>query len=172
MATIRTTSEEPIYAKLYPYPMGAADFVNNEIQNLLKNGIIQKSVSPYNNPIWVVDKKGTDEAGNQNRRLVIDFRKLNERTIPDKYPMPDISMILGNLGKAKFFTTLDLKSGYHQIVLAENDREKTSFSVSGGKYEFKRLPFGLRNAASIFQRAIDDILKSCKTQQDLLCLRR
>jgi len=107
----------------------------------------------------VVDKKGTDEAGNQNRLLVIDFCKLNERTIPDKYPMPDISMILGNLGKSKFFTTLDLKSGYHQIVLEENDREKTSFSVNGGKYEFKRLPFGLRNAASIFQRAIDDILR-------------
>jgi len=113
VAMIRTTSEEPSCAKLYPYPMGAADLVNNEIQDLLKNGIIQKSVSPYNNPIRVVDKKGTDEAGNQNRRLFIDFRRLNERTIPGKYPMPYISMILGNLGKAKFFTTLDLKSGYH-----------------------------------------------------------
>jgi len=64
--------------------MGTADFVNKEIQNLLKDGIIQKSVSSYNNPIWVVDKKGTDEAGNRNMRLVMDFRKLNERTIPDK----------------------------------------------------------------------------------------
>ncbi|KAH8240511.1 hypothetical protein KR032_004484, partial [Drosophila birchii] len=130
VATIRTTSEEPIYAKLYPYPMGAADFVNNEIQDLLKNGIIQKSKSPYNNPIWVVDKKGTDETGKRKMRLVLDFRKLNERTIPDRYPMPNISMILGNLGKAKYFTTLDLKSGYHQITLAERDREKTSFSIT------------------------------------------
>ncbi|KAH8292624.1 hypothetical protein KR054_012132 [Drosophila jambulina] len=92
-------------------------------------------------------------------RLVLDFRKLNERTVPDRYPMPNISMILGNLGKAKYFTTLDLKSGYHQIALAERDREKTSFSKNGGKYEFRRLPFGLRNAASIFQRTIDDILR-------------
>jgi len=115
VATIRTVDEEPIYAKLYPYPMGAADFVNKEIQNLLDNGIIQKSVSPYNNPIWVVDKKGTDEMGNKNMRLVIDFRKLNERTVSDKYPMPNISMILGNLGKAKYFTTLVLKSGYHPL---------------------------------------------------------
>jgi len=137
VATIRTVDEEPIYAKLYPYPMGAADFVNKEIQNLLDNGIIQKSVSPYNNPIWVVDKKGTDEMGNKNMRLVIDFRKLNERTVSDKYPMPNISMILGNLGKAKYFTTLDLKSGYHQIMLAERDREKTSFSVNGGKEQSK-----------------------------------
>ncbi|KAH8285939.1 hypothetical protein KR018_003315, partial [Drosophila ironensis] len=128
VATIRTVSEEPIYAKLYPYPMGAANFVNKEIEGLLKNGIIQKSVSPYNNPIWVVDKKGTDELGNRKMRLVIDFRKLNERTVSDKYPMPNINMILGNLGKAKYFSTLDLKSGYHQIILAERDREKTSFS--------------------------------------------
>lgn len=92
-------------------------------------------------------------------RLVMDFRKLNERTIPDKYPMPNISMILGNLGKAKFFSTLDLKSGYHQIILAERDREKTAFAVNGGRYEFRRLPFGLKNAASIFQRTIDDILR-------------
>jgi len=159
VATIRTVDEEPIYAKLYPYPMGAADFVNKEIQNLLDNGIIQKSVSPYNNPIWVVDKKGTDEMGNKNMRLVIDFRKLNERTVSDKYSMPNISMILGNLGNAKYFTTLDLMSGYHQIMLAECDREKTSFSVNGGKYESRRLPLGLKNAASIFQRTINDILR-------------
>ncbi|KAH8416719.1 hypothetical protein KR222_010277, partial [Zaprionus bogoriensis] len=73
--------------------------------------------------------------------------------------MPNISMILANLGQAKYFTTLDLKSGYHQITLAERDREKTSFSVNGGKYEFCRLPFGLKNAGSIFQRAIDDVLR-------------
>jgi len=68
-------------------------------------------------------------------------------------------MILANLGKAKFFTTLDLKSGYHQIYLAEHDREKTSFSVNGGKYDFCCLPSGLRNASSIFQRALDDVLR-------------
>jgi len=68
-------------------------------------------------------------------------------------------MILGNLGRAKYFTTLGLKSGYHQITLAERDREKTSFSVNGGKYEFRRMPLGLKNAASIFQRTIDDILR-------------
>lgn len=74
-----------------------------DIQDLLRNDIIQKSASAFNNPNWVVDKKGTDEAGNRNKRLVIHFRKLNERTIPDKYPMPNISMILSNLGKAHYF---------------------------------------------------------------------
>jgi len=95
---------------------------------------MQKSKSPYNNPIWVVDKKGTKETSKRKMRLALDFRKLNEKTIPDRYPMPNISMILGNLGKAKYFTTLDLKSGYHQITLAERDREKTFFFVNGEKY--------------------------------------
>jgi len=98
-------------------------------------------------------------AVNPKKRLVIDFRKLNEQTISDRYPMPSIPMILANLGKAQFFTTLDLKSGYHQIYLEEHDREKTSFSANSGKYEFCRLPFGLKNASSIFQRALDDVLR-------------
>lgn len=159
VARIRTKHEEPIYSKMYPYPMGVVDFVNNEIKELLRNGIIRRSTSPYNNPIWVVDKKGIDEFGNKNKRLVVDFRKLNENTIDDKYPIPNVISILSNMGHAQYFTTLDLKSGFHQIELAERDREKTAFSVSNGKYEFCRLPFGLKNAPSIFQRAIDDILR-------------
>ncbi|KAH8418714.1 hypothetical protein KR009_012037, partial [Drosophila setifemur] len=125
VATIRTINEDPIYAKLYPYPMGAADFVNNEIQELLKNGIIQKSVSPYNNPIWVVDKKGTDEAGKKNMRLVIDFRKLNERTVADKYPMQNISMILGNLGKA----LADALSRQQLNVMGEQEAESCAATI-------------------------------------------
>lgn len=159
VATIRTTSEDPVYSRLYPYPLGVSDFVNKEIQELLANGIIRPSRSPYNNPIWVVKKKGLDENGQEKKRLVMDFRKLNEKTISDKYPIPDISGILSNLGGSKFFTTLDLKSGFHQINLSEKDREKTAFSVKNGKYEFCRLPFGLKNAPSIFQRAIDDVLR-------------
>jgi hypothetical protein len=139
--------------------MGVGNFVNSEVCKLLDDGIIRPSRSPYNNPLWVVDKKGHDSDGNRNKRLVIDFRKLNDKTIDDKYPIPDISVILSNLGKAKFFTTLDLKSGFHQIQLAQRDREKTAFSINNGKYEFCRLPFGLKNAPSIFQRAIDDVLR-------------
>jgi len=158
VATIRTDDEQ-VYSKLYPYPMGVAEFVNSEVQQLLHNGIIRPSKSPYNNPIWVVDKKGVDELGHKKKRMVIDFRKLNQKTVSDKYPIPSISTILSNMGKAQFFTTLDLKSGFHQIELAERDREKTAFSVNNGKYEFCRLPFGLKNAPSIFQRAIDDVLR-------------
>jgi len=90
IATIRTISDEPVYSKLYPYPMGAADLVNKEIKVLLNNGIIRPSRSPYNSPTWVADKIGTDDNGIRKKRLVIDFRKLNERTVADCYPMPSI----------------------------------------------------------------------------------
>ncbi|MHC5848237.1 reverse transcriptase family protein, partial [Streptococcus pyogenes] len=71
-------------------------------------------------------------------RLVIDYRKLNTVTIPDRYPMPEISEVLSQLGNCKYFTVIDLKSGFHQIPLKESDIEKTAFSVNGGKYESSR----------------------------------
>jgi len=119
--------------------MGVADFVNKETKALLKDGIIRPSRSPYNSPVWVVDKKGTDDQGCRHKRRVKDFRKLNFKTVDDKYPIPNITCILSNLGKARFFSTLDPKSGFHQILLAEKDREKTAFSIANGKYEFCRL---------------------------------
>ena len=91
--------------------------------------------------------------------MVVDFKRLNAVTISDTYPIPDINSTLASLGKAKYFTTLDLTSGFHQIPMKESDIPKTAFSTLNGKYEFLRLPFGLKNAPSIFQRMIDDVLK-------------
>lgn len=79
IARIRTVDNDPVYSKLYPYPPPLAEFVNKEIEDWIKNGIIVPSRSPYNNPIWVVDKKGFDENGKRKKRLVIDYRKLNEK---------------------------------------------------------------------------------------------
>lgn len=158
-ATIRTTRDEPIWTKQYPYPYCDKDFVDKEIDKLLKDGIIEKSFSPYNSPIWTVSKKGLDENDRPKRRMVIDFQKLNAQTVTDRYPIPDINMTIQNLGKAKFFSTIDLESGFHQILIKEEDREKTAFSVNYAKYHFKRMPFGLKNAPSIFQRCVNDILQ-------------
>lgn len=158
-AEIRTIAEAPIWSKQYPYPLSANSFVNNEIKKLLQDEIIRPSKSPYNSPIWVVPKKGINEDGTQKLRMVIDYKKLNENTICDKYPIPDCNVILSNLGTAKYFSTIDLESGFHQILMKEEDIEKTAFSVNNGKYEFLRLPFGLKNSPSIFQRAMDNILR-------------
>lgn len=156
---IRTTTSDPIWTKSYAYPMSCSDFVNNEIKKLLEQGIISRSYSPYNSPLWVVPKKGFNEDGSEKKRIVIDYSKLNSFTVFDRYPMPNINVILSNLGNATFFSKIDLESGFHQILIEEKDREKAAFSVNGAKYELNRMPFGLKNAPSIFQRAIDDILR-------------
>lgn len=157
-ASIRTTTNEPTYVRQYPYPFSHKEFVDEEIESLLKNGVIEKSFSPYNSPIWVVPKKGVDKNGKPKKRLVIDFKKLNSITIADKYPIPDITMMIQNLGNAQVFSTVDLESGFHQILIREQDREKTAFSINHAKFQFVRMPFGLKNAPSIFQRCVNDIL--------------
>lgn len=90
--------------------------------------------------------KKPDASGKPKWRLVIDFRQLNAKTIEDKYPLPNIEEILDKLGRAHYFTTLDLASGYHQIEMHPDDVEKTAFSTNHGDWEFLRMPFGLKNA--------------------------
>lgn len=99
--------------------------------------------------------------------MVIDYRRLNEITIGDKYPLPNITDLFDRLGKSTYFTTLDLASGYHQIEVNENDRQKTAFSTQFGHYEFLRMPFGLKTAPATFQRAMDNILRGL---QGIHCL--
>lgn len=158
-AAIRTVDKNPVWTKSYPYPRTAHNFVNSEIEKLLKNNIIQPSFSPYNSPLWVVPKKGQNEDGTPKQRLVIDYKKLNEKTIFDRYPMADVSIILSNLGNSRYFSSIDLESSFYQIKIKNSDKEKTAFGINGAKYEFNRMPFGLKNAPSIFQRAIDDVLR-------------
>lgn len=90
--------------------------------------------------------------------MVIDYRNLNEKTIADAYPLPNIADILHQLGEAKYFSVLDLASGFHQIPMALKDAPKTSFSTPYGHYQFKRMPFGLKNALATFQRLTDNVL--------------
>lgn len=158
LAEIRTTTEEPIYTKSYPYPANLRGEVEKQITELINNGIIRPSKSPYNSPLWIVPKKPSPSK-EKKYRVVVDFKRLNSVTIPDAYPIPDINSTLASLGECKYFTTLDLTSGFHQIRMRERDIEKTAFSTANGKYEFTRLPFGLKNAPSIFQRMINDVLK-------------
>lgn len=102
---IKTKDELPVHAKSYRYPFCHRKEVQRQISKMLEQGIIRHSSSPWTSPVWVVTKK-LDASGQKKWRLVIDYRKLNEKTIDDRYPIPNITDILDKLGRCMYFTTL------------------------------------------------------------------
>jgi len=101
---------EPINTRPYRLPETQKSEVSKEVTKLLRDGIIEESISPWNSPILVIPKK-LDASGQPKFRLVVDYRKLNEKTIGNAYPLPDITEILDQLGQAKYFSCLDLAMG-------------------------------------------------------------
>lgn len=150
-------NQAPINQRPYRLPEVRKQVVNEQVEQMLREGIITNSRSPWNSPLLVVPKKpGKD--GEKRWRVVVDFRKLNEKTIGDAYPLPRIEEILDQLGNSRYFSTLDLASGYHQVPVDPKDREKTAFSTTFGHYEFTRMPFGLKGAPATFQRLMNYVL--------------
>lgn len=148
---------QPIFQRPYRLPYSQKKEIDKQIKQLEQDGIISSSDSPWNAPLLIVPKK-VDASGIQKYRVVVDFRKLNEITVGDAFPMPDISTILDQLGKAKYFTCLDMASGYHQIPLKSEDKQKTAFSTEEGHFEFNRMCFGLKGAPATFQRLMNRVL--------------
>lgn len=127
-------------------------------------GIVRDSVSPWNAPLWIVPKK-LASSGKQKFRIVVDYRKLNDKTVEDKYPLPQISELLDKLGRCQYFTTIDLKSGFHQIAMHPDNIAKTAFSTPTRHLEWTRLLFGLKNAPSTFQRVMENVLRGIANEQ-------
>ena len=120
---------------------------------MLRLGVIEESQSDWNSPIVLVDKP------DGSTRFCIDFRRVNEKSKFDAYPMPRVDELLERLGTAHFMTTLDLTKGYWQIPLTPESRERTAFSTPFGLYQFRTMPFGLHGAPATFQRMMDRILR-------------
>ena len=138
--------------------------VHEHIKELKACGIIKTSQSPYASPIVIVRKK------DGRIRLCVDYRHLNSRTIRDAHPLPRIDESLDALGNAKYFSCLDLTSGYLQVQMAEKDRQKTAFTTPMGLYEYTRMPFGLTNAPATFQRLMTMVLGDMNYSEVLIYL--
>ena len=149
---INTGRSTPIKQRPRRLPYAYRDEADQQIQEMLANGIITPSVSPWSSPIVLVRKKNGD------LRFCVDYRKLNQITVNDSHPLPLISDLLDSVKDAKYFSLLDLRSGYWQIPVAQEDRAKTAFVTQNGLYEFTRMPFGLKTAPATFQCAMEVIL--------------
>ena len=154
--SIDTGDHPPVAKRPYTLALKHHDWVKAEIDKLLEAVVIRESDSSWSAPIVVVPK------GDGGKRLCIDFRALNSITRTFIWPMPRVEDILAKLGKTKYFTTLDLRSGYHHIALDKQSIKKTAFCTPFGKYEYLKLPFGLAQAPSYFQKLMNKVLKGLK----------
>ena len=149
---IDLTDETPFKDKTRPIPPGMYEEVRSHIAELLSAGVIQESQSPYSSNIVLVRKK------DGSLRLCIDYRRLNTHSIRDSYNIPRIETLIDSLRGAKYFASLDLFAGYHQVKVFEPHRERTAFSTICGFYEHVKMPFGLKNSPSTFQRMMEKVL--------------
>jgi hypothetical protein len=129
------------------------DELKKQLQDLIDHGFIRPSVSPYGAPVLFVKKK------DGSMRMCIDYRALNKITIKNKYPLPRTDELFDRLHGKKWFSKIDLRSGYYQIGIAPKDVDKTAFRTRYGHYEFMVLPFGLTNAPATFMRVMQDCLR-------------
>ena len=149
---IDTGTHRPIHTPPYRKSNKDQEVLRKETDKLLKNRIIEHSTSPWSSPVVLVKKKdGTT-------RFCVDYRRLNQITTKDAFPLPRIDDIYDQLTTATYFTKFDFKAGYFQVPLDKADQPKTAFSTRDGHFQFKVLPQGLTNGPPTFQRIVNQIL--------------
>ena len=142
--------------RTYSYPL--QKIIDTEVNRMIKDGIIVKSKSSYASNLLLVRKEDPSSPGGIKNRVCVNFIQLNKQTIKDTYPLPNQLDIFNRVGASVVFTTMDLMSGYWQVMIKPEHRHKTAFVSSRGLYEFTVMAFGLCNAPGTFQRLMDDIV--------------
>lgn len=160
--SINTRDNPPIRQPPRRLPLGKRLIEKEEVAKMLKRGVIEPSNSAWASPVVLVTKKdGTP-------RFCLDYRKLNDCTVKDAYPLPRVDDCIDSLSGAKYFSSLDLNSGFWQVAMKPEDREKTAFATTMGLYQFTVMSFGLANAPSTFERLMENVLRGLQWEQCLL----
>lgn len=161
---IQLHDETPFKHRARPIHPQDLEAVRRHLRDLLASKVIRESESPFSSPIVVVRKKNGDV------RLCIDYRKLNLQTVKDAYALPNLEETFSALTGSKWFSVLDLKSGYYQIEVEEADKPKTAFVCPLGFWEFNRMPQGVTNAPSTFQRLMEKCMEDINLREVLVFL--
>ncbi|UYV84114.1 hypothetical protein LAZ67_X001216, partial [Cordylochernes scorpioides] len=150
---IHTLSDKIIALRPYRASLVDQREIQEQVNQMLKFGIIEPSFSPYASPVTLVTKK------DKTKRFCVDFRKLNEIICPDVHPLPLIETVLDKLAHAKIFTNVDISSAFWQVEIEPSSRNLLAFVTLEGQYQFSRLPFGLRNSPQIYECALSQVIQ-------------
>ena len=160
--SISTGTALPVHKPPCGLPLGKRQVEKDEIHSMLEWGVIQPSTSPWASPVVLVTKK------DGSTKFCVNYRAINDLTLKDAYPLPRIDDSLDALSGGMWFSTMDLMSGYRQILMDPTDMKKTASTTSHGLYEFKVMPFGLANAPATFERLMESILRGLQWEDCLV----